>query len=90
METRVLRSHLPAELAEKLDRLAERLDRPKGWIVKKAIASYVAIEERRHRMTLDALRDVDANRLHDHAAVLAWARDLGKPKRKRSRAPRRR
>ena len=37
METRVVTSHLPAELAEKLDGLAERLDRPRGWIVKEAM-----------------------------------------------------
>ena len=29
----------------KLDGLAARLDRPKGWIVKEAIASYLALEE---------------------------------------------
>lgn len=85
METRVLTSRLPAQLAKKLDVLAERLGRPKSWIVKKAITSYVATQEGRHRMTLEALRDVDNSRLHDHTAVLAWARDLGKPKRKRSR-----
>ena len=85
METRVVTSHLPADLAEKLDGLAERLDRPKGWIVKEAIASYVALEEERHRMTLEALADVAAKRVHDHAVVEAWAQGLGKPKRKRSR-----
>lgn len=69
MQTRVLTSRLPAELAKKLDVLAERLDRPKGWIVKEAIASYGALEEQRHRVTLEALADVDARRLHDHAVV---------------------
>jgi len=85
MDTRVVTSHLPAELAEKLDGLAERLDRPKGWIVKEAIASYVALEEERHRMTLDALADVNANRTADHAEIEAWADRLGKPKRARRR-----
>lgn len=85
METRVVTSHLPAELAEKLDGLAERLDRPKGWIVKEAIASYVALEEERRRMTLEALADVKAGRVHEHAAVEAWAGSLGKPKRRARR-----
>ena len=85
METRVVTSHLPADLAEKLDGLAERLDRPKGWIVKEAIASYVALEEDRHRMTLDALADVDAKRTADHAEIEAWADRLGRPKRARRR-----
>lgn len=85
MSTRVVTSHLPAELAEKLDGLAERLDRPKGWIVKEAIASYVALEDERRRMTQEALDDVDANRLLDHEAIEAWAATLGKPKRARRR-----
>src|SRR6266853_1304785 len=55
MDTRVVTSHLPADLAEKLDGLAERLDRPRGWIVKEAISSYVALEEERRRLTLEAL-----------------------------------
>jgi predicted transcriptional regulator len=87
METRVVTSHLPAELADKLDGLAERLDRPKGWVVKEAIASYIALEEERHRLTLEALADVKAGggRTHDHAEIEAWAASLGKPKRKSRR-----
>jgi len=86
MDTRVVTSHLPADLAEKLDGLAERLDRPKGWIVKQAIASYVALEEERYRMTLEALEDVDAKRTVDHAEIEAWAdRIVSKPKRARKR-----
>ena len=85
METRVVTSHLPTELADKLDGLAERLDRPKGWIVKEAIASYVALEEQRRRLTLEALADVKAGRTHDHAEIEAWAAILGAPKRKARR-----
>lgn len=85
MDTRVVTSHLPAELAKKLDGLAERLDRPKGWIVKEAIATYVALEEERHRMTLEALEDVDAGRTLNHAEIEAWAGSLGKSKRMRRR-----
>lgn len=85
MDTRVVTSHLPADLAEKLDSLAERLDRPKGWIVKEAIASYVALEEERRRLTLDALADVKAGRTHVHAEVEAWAASLAARKRKARR-----
>ncbi len=85
METRVVTSHLPTELAEKLDGLAERLDRPKGWIVKEAIASYVALEEERRRLTHEALADVKAGRTHEHAEIEAWAANLGASKRKARR-----
>lgn len=85
MDTRVVTAHLPSELAEKLDSLAERLDRPKGWIVKEAIASYLALEEKRHRLTLEALADVDAGRTLDHADVERWLTTIEQPKRKRAR-----
>lgn len=85
METRVVTSHLPADLAKKLDGLAERLERPRGWIVKEAIASYVALEEDRRRMTLEALADVMAGRTHEHAEIEAWTGSLGAPKRKARR-----
>ena len=85
MATRVVTSHLPAELAEKLDGLAERLDRPKGWIVKEAIASYVALEEKGRVLTVEALADVKAGRTHDHAEIEAWAASLDAPKRRARR-----
>ena len=83
MDTRVVTAHLPSDLADKLDGLAQRLDRPKGWIVKEAIASYVALEEKRHRLTLEALADVEAGRTLDHAEIEAWAEELDKAKRSR-------
>lgn len=33
-------------------------------------------EGERHRMTLEALADVDAGRLIDHRTILAWAESL--------------
>ena len=85
MDSRVVTAHLPIDLADKLEGLAERLDRPKGWIVKEAIASYVALEEKRHRLTLEALADVDAGRTLDHAEIELWVEGLGKAKRARRR-----
>lgn len=85
MDTRVVTAHLPADLAEKLDGLAERLDRPRGWIVKEAIASYISLEDKRYQLTLEALADVDANRAVDHAEIEAWAAGLSKPKARKRR-----
>jgi len=71
IDKRVVTTHLPADLARRLDGLAERLDRPKGWIVKEPIASFIALEEKRHQLTLEALADVDAGRILDHAEIEA-------------------
>jgi len=78
MSTRVVTAHIPSELAEQIDQLAERLDRPKGWIVKQALMSWVELEAKRHQLTLEGLADVDAGRLVDHAAIDAWAKNLDK------------
>lgn len=76
MNTRVVTAHIPSELAEQIDQLAERLDRPKGWIVKQALMSWIELEAKRHQLTLEGLADVDAGRLVDHAAIDTWAKNL--------------
>ncbi len=80
MDTRVLTAHVPAELAEKVDELAERLERSRGWIVKQALSAWIELEEERDRLTREALADVDAGRVIDHQAVQAWAASLGAKK----------
>ena len=37
-EIRVLTAHLPIEISERVDYLAERLNRSRGWVVKQALA----------------------------------------------------
>lgn len=75
-ETRVLTTHVPVALAEKVDQLADRLERSRGWIMKQALSSWIAQEEERDRLTHEALADVDAGRVIDHQAVQAWADSL--------------
>jgi predicted transcriptional regulator len=74
--TRVLTAHVPTDLAEKVDELAARIERSRGWVVKQALAAWVDLEEERHRLTLEALADVDAGRLIDHRSIQAWADGL--------------
>lgn len=86
MTTRVVTAHLPAELANKLDGLADRLDRPRGWLVKEAVEAYVGLAEERQRQTLEALREVAAGQVVEHAEVEAWAAGLKTGRRGRKRA----
>jgi predicted transcriptional regulator len=79
-DTRVLTAHIPLSLAEKVDAMAARLERSRGWVMKQALAAWVDQEEERHRMTLEALADVDAGHVIDHQAVQAWADSLGTDK----------
>ena len=87
MATKVLTAHVPVDLARKVDKLAERLERSRGWIVKQALSAWVDQEEERHRLTLEGLADVDGGRVIDHQAVQAWAESL-ETGRKRSAARR--
>lgn len=84
MRKRVVTAHIPDQLARKLDSLAQRLERPRGWLVKEAIAGYLALDEERHRQTLTALAEVDRGATVDHAEVRAWTRSLT-PRRKSPR-----
>ena len=76
MNTKVLTAHIPLPLAEKVDQLAARLERSRGWIVKQALTAWIEQEEDRQRLTLEALADVDAGRVVEHRAVQEWAESL--------------
>ena len=77
METKALTAQIPLPLANRIDLLAARLDRPRTWIIKQALAAWVDQEEERPRLTLEALADVATNNVIDHQSVLAWADSLG-------------
>ena len=84
MRNRVVTAHIPDQLARKLDSLAERLDRPRGWVVKEALEGYLALDEERHRQTLAALAEVDAGATIEHAEVRAWSTRLAPRRKSRS------
>lgn len=80
MATRVVTAHLDIALARQLDSLAASLDRPRGWVVKEAVASYLATEEQRHQATLEALAELDAGEIVPHAEIEAWSSALPRPR----------
>jgi len=77
MSTRVLTAHVPEELAERVDELAERLERSRGWIVKQALTDWVALEDERRQLTLEALADVNSGRVVEHDSMISWAAEPG-------------
>lgn len=76
MNTKVLTAHVPIPLAEKIDQIAARMERSRGWIVKQALSDWVDQEEERRRMTLEGMTDVEAGQVIDHKSVQAWAESL--------------
>jgi predicted transcriptional regulator len=77
VETKVVTAHVPRELAAKVDAIAARRDRSRGWIMKQALSAWVEQEEQRYRLTLAALADVDSGRTVDHDDVEKWVDSLG-------------
>lgn len=76
IESKVLTAHVPLPLAEKIDQMAARLERSRGWIMKQALSAWIDQEEERARLTQEALADVDSGRVIDQRAVQAWADSL--------------
>lgn len=79
-DTKVITAHVSLPMAEKIDELATRLERSRGWIIKQALAAWIDQEEERSRLTREALADIDQGKLVDHQSVLAWADSLGSDK----------
>ena len=75
-KTKVLTAHVPLQMAVKVDQLASRLERSRGWIMKQALSDWIAQEDERSRLTREALADVDSGRVIEHLAVQAWADSL--------------
>jgi len=56
---RVVTAKLPDDLVSRMDEIADRIDRSKSWIVRQAVTEWLAEEQRRYELTLEALKSVD-------------------------------
>ncbi|WP_062642761.1 CopG family ribbon-helix-helix protein, partial [Caballeronia arationis] len=65
------------ELAQEVDALSELLERPRQWIIKKALVQYLAREADKRRLIQEGLDDVTAGRLISIEQARAWANSLG-------------
>ena len=75
-KTKVMTAHIPLQMAEKVDQMATRLERSRGWVMKQALSAWIDQEEERSRLTREALADVDVGQVIDHQTVQAWAASL--------------
>ena len=64
--------------ADKLDQLAEELDRSRSWLIAKAVQEYVERETEFREMIRVAEEDFAAGRVHTQEEMEAWLED--KPK----------
>ena len=59
---RVVTAKLPDDLVARMDEIADRIDRSKSWIVRQALVEWLAEEQRRYELTLEAMKSVDEGR----------------------------
>jgi predicted transcriptional regulator len=77
VETRTLTAQVPLELAEEMDALSEMIERPKQWIIKKALVQFLAREAEKRRLIQEGLDDVTAGRIVSMEQAREWADSLG-------------
>jgi predicted transcriptional regulator len=83
---RVVTAKLPEDLVSRMDEVAGRIDRSKSWIVRQAVADWLAEEQRRYELTLEAMRDIDEGRGIPHDEVLAMVEERKRERRKQARS----
>ncbi|PIP80091.1 MAG: transcriptional regulator [Gammaproteobacteria bacterium CG22_combo_CG10-13_8_21_14_all_40_8] len=72
---------MPEQLMNKLEAIAEKLDRSKGWIIKDAISQYVERIDQREKMLADtrqALVDLEDGNVLNGEEVMSWIESWGK------------
>lgn len=77
MDTKVVTAEVPRDLAERVEQLAQSLDRSEGSIVQEALASWVVVKEDHHRLMVEGLAAIDAGDVVDHEVIKAWSDSLG-------------
>ena len=83
---RVVTARLPDDLVDRMDQVAERIDRTKSWIVREALSQWLAEEQRRYDLTIEALNDVDEGRMISHEDLKEWAEQKKQDRRTKSAA----
>ena len=66
---RVVTAKLPDELVKEMDEVAARMDRSKSWIVRQAVAEWLAEEQRRYDLTLEAMKSVAEGRSYSQEEI---------------------
>jgi predicted transcriptional regulator len=77
MDTTTLSADLPTELAERLDRIARGLGMSPQDVLHKALSAWLAWEEEKDRLTLEAVASAEAGDVVDDEAVRAWIDSIG-------------
>jgi len=75
-KTAVITGRVAKETAVRLDRLAERLDRSRGWLVARAVEQFVATETELLDSLDEAERQIDRGEYYTQEQMEAWVADF--------------
>lgn len=71
------------DLSERIGTLAATLERPKSWVIEKALEDYLAVQAWQIAEIKEGIAEADAGRLVPHEKVAAWVDSWRRAKRKR-------
>jgi predicted transcriptional regulator len=83
MDGRVVTAVLPENLVLRMDKFSKNMDRSNSWIIRQAVAEWLAEEERRHQLTLEAMKSVDEGHTFTQEEVEAMVEERKRDRRKR-------
>ncbi|MGN7997737.1 CopG family ribbon-helix-helix protein [Sphingomonas sp. 22176] len=75
-KTAVITGRVPEAISDQLDRLAERMDRSRSWVVSQAIEAFVAAETQLLDSLDEAERQIDRGEFRTQAQMEDWVAEL--------------
>ena len=74
---------LQAEVEQRLEAIASRLNRSKGWVINQALSEYIEkqqLEQERWKQTLEAMESAVQGKVVDASEVHGWLNSWGSKK----------
>ncbi|NOY44099.1 MAG: ribbon-helix-helix protein, CopG family [Deltaproteobacteria bacterium] len=68
---------LADDVVARLDRLGEKLSRPRSWLIARAVERYLEYEEWFVEAVNEGVRSADAGRVAEHEKVKDWVESWG-------------
>ena len=70
--SQVLTTRVSKDIADQLDAVAARLDRPRAWVIKRALENYLQKQEEMAAFIQEGIDSADRGELIPHEQVVEW------------------
>jgi predicted transcriptional regulator len=82
-DKRVITANLSETLIARLDKVAERSKRDRSWIIRQALLEWLAEDQRRHELTVEAMKSMDEGQMLTQVQIEQWAEQRKRERRER-------